>query len=315
MIPLILCSLLVVSGCIDEREDRAADGRLTVVTSFYPLYDFAERIGGDRVHVINLIPTGVDAHDWTPKTNDIRNITDAHLFIYNGLGFEGWVDRFLVEFQESTYPVVIQASSGIEPIRRTADHEAGREPGEHEAGHDHPSGDHDPHVWLSPLQAIKMAENIKEGLVLADAANRSEYESRFEALRQDLEELHRLFEETVAGSPRRDIVVSHQAYAYLVRDYGLKQIPVMGISPDSEPTARDLKEVMDYIEQHDVKYILFEELASPKLAEMLAQDAGVQTLVFNPVEGLTEQQERAGESYVSLMTKNAEVLKKALNDE
>jgi zinc transport system substrate-binding protein len=111
----------------------------------------------------------------------------------------------------------------------------------------------------------------------------------------------------------REIVVSHDAFAYLARDYGLTQVSLMGLSPESEPTANDMRKISDFVQKYAVKYILVEELSSPKLAKTLADDLAVQTLVFHPLEGLTEQQKKAGDTYLKLMEKNAGILQKALH--
>jgi zinc transport system substrate-binding protein len=339
---MVISATMVLTGC-STAQSELVEGKVNVITSFYPLYDFTTKIGGEHVNVINLIPAGLDSHDWSPKTQDMKNITNADLLIYNGLGFEGWVDDFLDSLEPDSKLVSVEASHGISLIPSSEEEghvdehaeeaghvdehaeEAGHED-EHaeeagheeqhaeEAGHEdeHGHGDYDPHVWLSPLQAIKIAENIKNALIEADAANKADYEANYDVLFTQLDGLHQHYEETISAAPRNEIVVSHQAYGYLARDYGLQQVAVMGLSPDAEPTSQDMKEILDFVEEHDVKYILFEELVSPKLAETLADQAKIETIVFNPLEGLTEEQLEAGEDYISMMERNLTSLHKAL---
>lgn len=331
----VLVAMLVIVGCTSTDEQDNEMDTMKVITSFYPLYYFAEQIGGDHVEVTNLVASGVEPHDWTPKPRDMIRLTEAQVFVYNGLGFEGWVDSFLKGVDDQAAQVIVEASQGIVPIvggehsnehngehghedlneEGQSSHEAHTDDDQsREAEHDgHHHGIYDPHVWLSPLQAIKMAENIKEGLVLADPTHIADYEAGFAALKQQLEQLHDEYTAALDATNRRDIVVSHQAYAYLARDYGLTQVPVMGLSPESEPTARDMQRIVEYVRDNNIKYILFEELASPQLAKVLADEAGIETLVFHPVEGLTEEQQQAGEDYMSMMRKNLETLVIALN--
>lgn len=298
----------VMTGCGNQSNVTLSDGKVNVITTFYTLYDFASRIGGDKVHVVNLVPAGVEPHDWSPKSRDLKNMGAAQLFVYNGAGFEGWVDDFLGSRKQDSGLQIVEASDGIE-LLHAAEHDD-----EHETksgGHDHHS-DVDPHVWVSPKSALKMAENIKDGLVRADGANASYYESNYETLRKQLAELDAKFAQSIAGAPKKEIVVSHQAFGYLARDYGLTQMPIMGLSPDSEPTAQDLKAINQFVKEHRVKYIFFEELVSDKMARTLAKDAGIETLVLNPLEGLTREQEKAGDNYITVMDKNLQNLLKAL---
>lgn len=307
---------LTLAGCANSSGDLV-EGKVNVVTSFYPLYNFAQKIGGEHVHVINLVATGVEAHDWTPKPKDMANLSKSDVFVYNGWGFEGWVEEFLGGSEADSDLIVVEAVQGIEPIllsEKDDEHEANEEEGHEEEAHaeENEHGEFDPHVWMSPLQAISIAENIMQGLVEADPGHQSEFAANFEALKQELEQLHEDYAAALSEASRKEVVVSHHAYGYLTRDYGLTQVAIMGISPDAEPTAQDIKKISEYVKEHDIRYILFEELASPKLAETLAKDVGIETLVFNPVEGLTEEQEERGEDYISIMRSNLTTLQKAL---
>ncbi|WP_213413528.1 metal ABC transporter solute-binding protein, Zn/Mn family, partial [Xylanibacillus composti] len=182
----------------------------------------------------------------------------------------------------------------------------------HSHGHDHDHGGYDPHAWVSPLSAKKMAEQILQALIEVDPDHAEDYRANYEQIAAQFDELDEELRAIIAAGNRTDIVVSHHAYGYLERDYGLVQLAVMGISPESEPTPQDMKNITQYVQEHGVQYILFEELASPRIAEILAQEAGVETLVFNPVEGLTEEQEKAGEDYFTVMKRNLTSLEKAL---
>lgn len=336
---LVLLALAVTSCSSSTNEEtlpRDDVGRsgIQVVTTFYPLYDFATKIGGDHVHVVNLIPAGIDPHDWTPKPKDIVKMTQADLFIFNGAGFESWMDSMEEHFSDET--VVLDISEGIEllPIQSSILNEEAHEHGEaHKHGqndehqvesnddHDygnghsqdpHQHGAYDPHFWTSPKRALQMAEMIADRLIEVDQANEQDYIANYTLLKERLEQLDQQLTEIVQQANRDHIVVTHHAFAYLAHDYGFQQVAIMGLSPDAEPTARQIQAIAEFIETEGVQYILFEQLVSPKLADTLAADLGIDTLVFNPLEGLTEEQMANGEDYFSVMEMNLQTLEKAL---
>lgn len=304
---LFAAAALALAGCGNNAgTGKTADGKLGVVTTFYPLYYLASQIGGDDASVVNLIPAGVEPHDWTPKSRDLQTAADAQLFIYNGAGLEGWVDDFLHGVVSGGDLRTVEASSGIELIKGNPE-----EADEREGDHAHEL-DVDPHTWVSPKSMLKMAANIHEAFVAADSAHQAQYDARYEDLRKRLEDLDRRYAEGLSDLPRHDIVVSHQAFAYLCRDYGLKQVAIMGLSPDAEPRAQDLLNIARFVKDNGVKTIFFEELVSDRLAKTLAEEANVGTDVLNPLEGLTPEQEKAGDDYFTLMDKNLQNLRKAL---
>lgn len=356
------------AGCGAGRGPSEGEpGQVRVVASFYPLAFLAQEIGGERAHVVNLVPAGVEPHDWTPKSRDMQAISRAQLFLYNGAGFEGWVGDVLGGLDAGDGPLAVEASRGVRLIRaeeggetpavtvgetpeaatpgdgkshdEPADHDRedvhGREAGhENEEGDGHEEGDEredghgheenqadghhhgdltvDPHTWVSPKSALIMAENIYKAFVQVDGANRAHYEANYRELAERLKALDERYTRELAGLPKRDIVVSHAAFGYLCRDYGLNQVAIMGLSPEAEPRAQDLLAVKRFVEERGVKVIFFEELVSDRLARTLAKEAKVGTLVLNPLEGLTPEQEKAGETYLTLMERNLEHLKQAL---
>lgn len=300
------------AGTAGGAADGTGEGKLTVVTTFFPLFDFTSKIGGDRVKTVSLIPTGVEPHDWSPKSRDMMNIAEAGMFVYQGAGFEGWTEEVLAGLDTSRM-VIVEASEGIELLPAAGEEEHEHEhdhEGTHEHEHDH--GDTDPHTWLSPRSALRMAENILDGLVKADPEHEQEYRANYERLHAELTALDEAYTEKLADVPHREMVVSHRAFGYLARDYGLKQVAILGLSPEGEPTAQTLKEISRFVKEHGVRTIFTERLTSAKLAETLARDLGVETAPLHPLEGLTEEEAAAGESYVSLMYANLEQLAAAL---
>ncbi|WP_455559511.1 metal ABC transporter substrate-binding protein [Agathobaculum hominis] len=301
-------SLSLLTGCGTQPADTAADdGRLRVLTSFYPMYDFACKIGGDCIDVTNMVPSGTEPHDWEPSTNDLKNLEKADVFIYNGADMEPWAEDLLVSRSDTLR--VVEASENVE--LRTTD-------GEHEHAHEHEDADHhhgdfDPHVWLDPENAKIEMEAIRDALCAADPENSTVFQSNYEKYAAELDALDAEFREKLAPLPNRTIVVAHEAFGYLCDAYGLTQVGIEGLSPDSEPDPGRMAEVIDFVREHSISTIFFEELVSPKVAEAIASETGAQAKMLSPLEGLSDEQAAAGADYFSVMHDNLAALMEALN--
>ncbi|WP_028544118.1 metal ABC transporter solute-binding protein, Zn/Mn family [Paenibacillus taiwanensis] len=320
---MILSMALLAAGCGNTNNKGIVEGKVNVVTSFYPLYFLVNEIGGDTVNTINLIPAGVEPHDWTPKSQDIQNASQAQLLIVQGAGFEGWLDDFKKGLDAQSTVQITEASKGIALITATGDEhegeahqheeaEAGHENHEGHEGHDHDHGGIDPHTWVSPKSALIMAQNVKDALIQANVSHKAEYDQRYETLHKKLVALDQEYVDSLQSLKKREMVVSHQAFGYLCRDYNLAQHAIMGVSPDAEPRAQDLVKLSKLVKEEGIKYIFFEELVSDQLAKTLADETGVETLVLSPLEGLTQEQEKAGDNYITLMERNLQNLLQAL---
>ncbi|QHW30306.1 zinc ABC transporter substrate-binding protein [Paenibacillus rhizovicinus] len=294
--------IIFTAGCGPSGQGKLVEGKLNVVTSFYPLYFLGQQIGGADANVINMIPAGVEPHDWSPKSQDLDTVSKAQLFLYNGAGLEGWVDDFLEGLPGNSKLQTVEVSKGIQKIS-----------GNPEDEDDHPDKGHvDPHTWVSPKSMIIMAKTVLDRFSEADPAHKDAYEANYKVLEGKLSALDKQYADTLATVKKKDIVTSHQAFGYLARDYGLKQVAIMGLSPDAEPKARDLLNITKFVKANGIQYIFFEELVSDEIAKTLAREAHVQTMVLNPLEGLTPKQASKGEDYFSLMQTNLQNLVQAL---
>ncbi|MEW9669586.1 metal ABC transporter substrate-binding protein [Ammoniphilus sp. 3BR4] len=332
-IVVLLLSLMLLTACgsgsTANREDAepangepAADRKIKVYTTLFVTTDFAQSIAGDKASVENIVPAGVEPHDFEPTAKDMIKLNEADLFVYNGAGFEGWVEKALQAI-ESKEIVVVDASKDIELIRSEDGAHEGHGPDEHageeDQGHDehadeenHDNGEFDPHIWLDPLKAKKQAELIKEALVQADPANETYYEDNFQALSHQVDELDSSYRDLVVNAKHKEIVVSHAAFGYLAHAYGLEQIAISGISPSNEPSQKQLKDIIETVKAHEIEYILFDSLVSGKVAEVVKQEAGAEALTLHTLENLTQEELAQGKNYFSVMKDNLEVLKKAL---
>lgn len=265
--------------------------RLPVVASFYPLYEFARQVGGDLVEVTSLVPPGTEPHGWEPSPQDIARIQRARLFIYNGAGWEPWVERLLRG--SDGQPPAVNATDKI-PLLST------------------PRPLPDPHVWLDPVLAQSQVEAIRSGLAKVDPGHGAAYDANARAFTSRLADLHGEFEQGLAHCSRRHLITSHAAFGYLAARYGLTQVSITGLAPEAEPAAAELARIVQLARRYQVRHVFFETLVSPKLAEAVAREVGGSTLVLNPIEGLTKEEAAKGKSYLSLMRENLRNLRTGL---
>jgi zinc transport system substrate-binding protein len=281
----VLITVGSLAGCAEVKRG------LDVVASFYPMADFAGKIGGDRVHVTTMVPSGTEPHDWEPSPTDIVNLTKASVFVFNGAGMEHWVGDVLNSLDNKNL-TVIEASKGVALLDEGAQA--------------------DPHVWLNPMNAKIEMGNIRDALVSADPAGKDTYEANYNKYAAELDALDAEYKTALASAANRDLVVAHAAYGYLCDAYGLNQVAIEGLSPDSEPDPARVAEIIDFAKAHSVKVIFFESLVSPKVAQSIADQVGAQTSVLNPLEGLTDEEIAAGDDYFSVMRKNLTAIQSAL---
>ncbi len=288
---ILLTGFLVsLAGCVQQPKSTGT-GKISVVTSIYPLYEFSKRIGGDKADVSILVPAGAEPHDWEPGPQDIIRIESARIFVYNGAGLEPYVDKIITK-TESTKLIVVDSSEGITLIKE--------------------GGTPDPHIWLDPVRAKQQVDAIEKAFIKADPENSDYYMANAQALKQDLNALDSNISKELAPAKKKVFITSHAAFGYFAKRYNLTQISIAGLSPDIEPSPAQIAGIVTLARENNVKYIFFETLVSPKLSETIANEAGAQTLVLNPIEGLSEEQQKQGENYFTIMHENLKNLKVAL---
>lgn len=305
---VLLLSAAILTACSSKSEsgEDSQDG-IKVMTTFYPMYNFTEQVVGDEGTVELLIPSGTDAHDFEPSAKDIAKISDSDVFVYNSTEFETWADDILANVDQEKVKV-IEASQNIELMEGDAhDHEDD----EDHADHDH-SHDVDPHVWLDPVLAQKEVEEIRDGLIEKYPDKKEAFEKNAAAYIEKLQELDTEYKEAFANAENKTFVTQHAAFGYLANQYGLTQESISGISPDQEPSPSRLAQLKEFIDEHHVSIIYFEATASSKVAETLAKETGVELSVLQTLESLTEDEQKAGKDYISVMQENLEALKKSI---
>lgn len=308
---LAIAMAMVLTGCIGQAEPAKPDaGRLNVVVSFYPIYDFAKNVGGDKVGITALIPTGVEPHDFEPSPGTMKAIGAADIFIYNGAGMEQWVDR-VVAASDNKGLAVVDSSKGITLIAATAGHSHHEGEAEHHE-HTHDEMGYDPHIWLDPVNAKKQVSNIRDAFIKADPANADYYSKNAAAYIARLDALDSDIRATMGKCRKKEIIITHATLGYFCARYGCVQIPITGVQHEAEPSPADIAEIIDEAKENNASMVFFESLVSPKTAELIAGEIGGGVAVFNSIHGLTDEERKAGKDYVSLMEENIKSISVAL---
>ena len=286
---------------------------MTVVTTFYPMFDFTRQVVQDHGDVSLLIPAGTEPHDFEPSAQMIAQIEDADVFVYNSDDMETWVPSALEAIDQDKV-TIINASEGITFLEGDADedehhHDDDDHDDHEEEGHSHAV---DPHVWLDPVLAQDEVTTIAEGLAKADPDNTDAYHENAATYNEKLQALDDAFKTAFDGAENREFVTQHAAFAYLAKRYDLTQVAISGLSPESEPSPAKLAELTDFVQEHDVHYIYYEENASSAIAETLANEVGVELLVLSPIEGVSQEDQDAGMDYIKVMEANLDALKKTI---
>ncbi|MFF9910491.1 metal ABC transporter substrate-binding protein [Streptomyces sp. NPDC013457] len=306
-VALGLVTLSACSGTSDAADK--ANGRLSVVASFYPMQYLAEQIGGAHVSVETLTAPGVEPHDLELKPRQIGELGDADYILYLK-GVQPAVDEAIK--QAGVEHTVDAAGLTQLETHGTGGHGHGAEEhGHEEEGHGHESeAGADPHIWLDPVKYAEVAKGVGASLAKADPDHAADYRKNTDALVKKLGDLDTAFETGLKNTTTRTFITTHSAFGYLAERYGLDQEGITGIDPESEPSPARMQELQTIAEKEKVSTVFFETLASDKTAKTLAEDTGLTTAVLDPLEGITDRSQ--GDDYVEVMQSNLAALKKAL---
>ncbi len=278
---MLAATAALATGCGGSAGSK---NEKAVVAGFYPLAFAAEQIAAFGTPVENLTPAGAEPHDLELTPGDVRAVDDAALVLYLGEGFMTGLETAVAQREGRSLDLLTGKD-----LKEGKD-----EDGETVL---------DPHVWLDPIRYAAIARAIGAELGETEAPAR---------LAGKLERLDADFRRGLATCKRRQIVTSHAAFGYLAARYDLEQVPLEGLSPEAEPSARGIADLVDLVQESGVTTVFFETLVSPKLAQTVAREAGVEPAVLNPLEGLTDEEFSGGEDYFSVMRSNLAALQKAL---
>lgn len=303
---LLLLMATLFSAC-SRKGDSGVTGKLRVVTTLYPLYDFARVVGGDAVTVSLLLPPGIEPHSFEPRPEDMLTVAKADVFIFTNSGMEPWAEKLLAGVSRNGKPVKVEAG-------QSARYSNSAEPTGHEhAGARVKEGAKDPHIWLDIANAQQMVDTIATALAAGDPAHKDRFTANASAYKDRLTALDNHFRTGLAVCATREFIHGgHYAFAYLAERYNLRYLSAYGVSADSEPSPKKMMELIDTIRRHKLKAVFFEELLSPAVARSVAEESGAALLKLHGIHNITREELDGKVSYIDLMEQNLAALRTGL---
>lgn len=304
----ILVSLFL-TGCNNSAKSNnstESNNKLTIVTSFYPMYISTLNIVKDipNVEVLNMTTSQTGClHDYSLSTKDLKTLSNADILIINGAGMESFLDDVIDEYSDLK---IIEASKGIDLIEDT-------EHDDHTEDHDHEDHDHDvnPHVWVSISKNIEEVSNIAEELSSLDPNHANEYQDNANEYIAKLENLKTEMHSTLDNIAHKDIITFHEAFPYFAEEFGLNIVGVIEIEPDSEPSAKEVENIISIINEKNIKALFTEPQYSSKIADTIAKETGASIYTLDPIV-TGDSNEKAYNDYIIKMQENLNTLKEAL---
>lgn len=286
----LFLTALILGGCQAKEKEAKSNSSLKIITTFYPMYDFTKNIVGKTGDVSLLIPAGSEPHDYEPSPKDMANIHDADAFVYNSQALETWVHKGKESFGQKVK--VIEAAKDI-PLMETTENQT------------------DPHVWLSPELAMEEVKTITKSLSQAFPKHQKTFEKNSQAYLEKLAKLNETFKEKLAPFKGRTFITQHTAFSYLAKAYDLKQLGMLGVSEEEEPSPKRLIALKKEAEEKGITTLFYEEEGSKKLMETLQRETGLRLDTLNTIESISEKKQEQGQDYLSLMEENLKNLEKS----
>lgn len=288
-------AIVVILALISNVSIRTpAENGVTITATFFPVYDWARNVAGDKATVRNLTPPGMDPHDLDPKPEDLAVIVASTVFVHSGsAGMEPWLSKVLQMINQNK-TTVVDVSLGVDLI--------------HAQG-----GVADPHFWLDPSEAVTGVQNIELGLEKADPTNAAYYRQNAQTYITRLEALHEAFVANISTARIRTIITFHEAFDYWKRAYNLTEATIYGYEPEGEPSAAHIQELVRLADTYKITTVLASNLDDPRWCQVLADQIGGKVLILDPLEGPTAEQAKMGNyTYVDRLYYDLGVLRTAL---
>ena len=313
MLSLICCAVLAFTmvGC--TADNNKENGKIKIIATLFPQYDFTRQIVGDKADVELLLPAGVESHSYDPTASDIINIGKSDMFIYTGKYMEVWADK-VIKSSNSKKLKVVDASKGI-TLEKEESHEE-EDHDEHDNDeHDEHNHEYDPHIWTNPQFAKTMVDNIVEGLCEVDKENADYYKENAEKYKKELDRIDSEFENVVSTSKHTELFFAGRfALKYFAERYNLKYTSAYdSCSTETEPSAKAVSNIIKQMNEKKIKVIFYEELVDPKVANTIANETGAEPLVLHSSHNVSKDEFKAGKTYIQIMEQNIVNLRKGLN--
>lgn len=284
VIPLASFAVWNMDNSVSYASENKSQ-KIIAITSFYPIYEFTKNVGGNRVEVTQLIPFGIEPHDWEPTVKDLQNMQNADLIIINGIGFESWVNDFA---STNTDVIIVDTSKGIT--------------------NDSLISQADPHIWLNPVMVQQQVKNIADALMEIDPENREYYNANANSYILRLEQLDQKITNELSQCEKKDFVAFHSAFSYFAAQYGLTQhIILESNEPHDEPTSKNLENIINLAKSLDIDVIFTEEAVDTRTSQVIADEIGGTVLVLSPLEVGDQNTD-----YIAKMEQNLANLKEGL---
>ena len=300
---IIIIATAIAAGLYYTNQSApSGNSKLNVIATFYPLYDFAQNVGGDKINASILVPETVDVHDFEPTPSDIQSIATADMLIYNGADLEQTWLSSAVAASGNTNLVLVDTSQNITLIPVAQQFQSGNRTV-------------DSHIWLDPVLVKQQINNILQGLIKADPADSQYFTQNAQAYNAKLDTLNSqiLAITTSPNVKTRYFVTFHEAFAYFAQQYNLTQIPISGPFQE-EPTPNDIQNVINAIQQHHLLYVGYESLENPAIPQSISSQTNATLIHMDPIEGLTIEEKAAGKDYISLMQDTVSNIELALDN-
>lgn len=292
---------------VNEKEEKS-----TIYASFYPIYNLTKQIAGDKFEVKSFTNLKTESHDWEPSAKDMAEVSKAQLMFINGAGMEEWEDSL----KNSSDIELVNTSKDIDLIKASEeDHHDHDEDHDHEDAneeHHHHHGEYDPHLWLSPKNAISQAKVIAEKLSEIDPSNKDYYMDNFKKIEEELKALIAEYKEKFDECENKNFLVNHKAFSYLAKDFSLNQIALTSLTSTEETDAKTLKEASLKAKELNIKTIFYEMGSSDKNAKTLADEIGADTKPLNTLELATDENIKNDTTYQELVRENLEAIYQSL---
>jgi len=276
-----------------------SSSKLKAISSFYPLFEFAQQVGQEKVDVLLLVPQGVEPHDWEPTIQDVQQMQNSDLIIINGMGFENWVGKLeVMNYQGNILDTSVDISNKNQILEKTNGIQNHSKENEKNFG--------DPHIWLNPVLAKIQVQSIANEFSKLDPHNEVFYQKNAQMYNNKLDDLHEKIQKDLSAC-KRDFITFHDAFSYFAEEYDLNQHTIISSNdPHSEPTGKTLENIINTAREHNIKIIFTEETTNPKISNVIANEIGGKVLVLSPIEISDDG------NYFSRMNQNLENLKEAL---
>lgn len=307
---LVMCIMTFqFIGCTNTESEN--NGKIKVVSTIFASYDFARQIGGNVADITMLLKPGVESHSYEPSPKDIITVQECDVFIYVGGENDAWVDNIL-ESMDTSDMTIIKMIDLVDKYEEEA--VEGMDGHEHtdECEHDH--SEWDEHVWTSPVNAIKICKALTEAFVKNDKANKAVYEENSDRYIEELKKLDETFRKIVGTADRKVVVFGDRfPLRYFVEEYNLEYYAAFpGCSSETEASAATVAFLIDKVKEEEIPVVFKIELSSDSMANTIAEGSGAKVLTFNTCHNVTSEEFEKGENYITLMYRNANALKEAI---